>query len=591
MTYETWTSLPDMFFDTAKKNSEKPFLWSKIDGIYQSLAWKDIAAQVEQLANGLQIAGIQAGDRVVLVSENRPEWVIADLAIMSTGAITVPAYTTNQIKDHQHILNDSGAKAVFVSTQQLASQLIPAAEKCGNLEFIISIENLNNNDSTKSIYSWNQILDLGKKDSQNIEKLISNHNRDDVACIIYTSGTGGQPKGVMLSHHSIISNCKGARSILEELGVHDEIFLSFLPLSHAYEHTAGLYFPVSISAEIYFSEGIEKLATNLIEVKPTLMISVPRLYEVMYAKILQAVRKEGGIKEYLFSSAVKIGSLNYENPNNLNLPNKVTNQLLNLLVRKKIKARFGGRLKAMISGGAPLNFEVGIFFTALGVRLLQGYGQTEAAPVISCNRPNSIDLNTVGSALDGVKIKIADDGEILVSGPLVMKGYWNDADSTSLTIREGWLHTGDVGHLDSQNRIKITDRKKDIIVLSGGDNVSPQRVEGVLTLQPVIAQAMVVGDKKPHLVALLVPDQDFVNQWKKSKNVVIKELDKNNEFLKIISDAVEDANNQLSRIERIKGFIITFDEFSVQNELMTPTLKVRRHKVSEIYQESLNSLY
>ena len=593
MSYDKWTSLPHMFFDKSQSGNQKPFLWEKTTGVYEYLSWSDVAHAVESLANGLRAAGINRGDRIMLISENRPEWVIADLAIMSAGAITVPAYTTNQIKDHKHILHDSYAKAAFISTQELAKQFLPAAKTSDSLEFLVTMEGINIGDFNKLTLTWQGIQDLGKKTENKTKDLLKDLTKNDLACIIYTSGTGGSPKGVMLSHGSIMANCMGAKNVLDQLGVENEIFLSFLPLSHAYEHTAGLYFPISISAEIYFAEGIEKLATNLKEARPTLMISVPRLYDVMRNRILQAMAKQGPVKRILFHASLKLGTINYETPERLNLFDKIFNKLLDILVRKKIKERFGGRLKAMISGGAPLNIEVGNFFTALGVRLLQGYGQTEAAPVISCNRPNNLDLSTVGAALEGVSVKISSDGEILVAGDLVMKGYWNDEKLTSQTIRNGWLHTGDIGQLDNQNRIKITDRKKDIIVLSGGDNISPQRVEGVLTLQSEIAQAMIYGDKKPHLVALIVPDQDFVNRWKEShkNNAQEDELNKNKQFLKAMSSVVDNANLQLSGIERIKRFIITFNEFSVENELMTPTLKVRRHKINEIYEHSLNNLY
>jgi len=593
VSYDKWTSLPHMFFDKSQSGNQKPFLWEKTTGVYEYLSWSDVAHAVESLANGLRAAGINRGDRIMLISENRPEWVIADLAIMSAGAITVPAYTTNQIKDHKHILHDSYAKAAFISTQELAKQFLPAAKTSDSLEFLVTMEGINIGDFNKLTLTWQGIQDLGKKTENKTKDLLKDLTKNDLACIIYTSGTGGSPKGVMLSHGSIMANCMGAKNVLDQLGVENEIFLSFLPLSHAYEHTAGLYFPISISAEIYFAEGIEKLATNLKEARPTLMISVPRLYDVMRNRILQAMAKQGPVKRILFHASLKLGTINYETPERLNLFDKIFNKLLDILVRKKIKERFGGRLKAMISGGAPLNIEVGNFFTALGVRLLQGYGQTEAAPVISCNRPNNLDLSTVGAALEGVSVKISSDGEILVAGDLVMKGYWNDEKLTSQTIRNGWLHTGDIGQLDNQNRIKITDRKKDIIVLSGGDNISPQRVEGVLTLQSEIAQAMIYGDKKPHLVALIVPDQDFVNRWKElhKNNAQEDELNKNKQFLKAMSSVVDNANLQLSGIERIKRFIITFNEFSVENELMTPTLKVRRHKINEIYEHSLNNLY
>ena len=376
------------------------------------------------------------------------------------------------------------------------------------------------------------------------------------------------------------------------MGLGDEVFLSFLPLSHAYEHTAGLYFPISIKAQIYYAESIETLAVNLVEARPTIIVSVPRLYEVMHRRIVLGLKHQSALKQSLFAKAVALGRKEYEKPGSLGLVQGALNRVLERLVRDKVRARFGGRLKAMISGGAPLNPEVGIFFTVLGVRLLQGYGQTEAAPVISCNPPYKVKLHTVGPALERVEVKIAEDGEILTRGDGLMNGYWNDETSSSAVLREGWLHTGDIGHLDADGYIQITDRKKDIIVLSGGDNLSPQRVEGTLTLQPEIGQAMVYGDKHAHVVALLVPDEEFLRDWKGGTGGGdLAALAGDSDFMKVLGAAVERANADLSPTERVKRHILAETAFTADNEMMTPTLKVRRHKVLEIYREALEALY
>lgn len=593
MRYDEWTSLPAMFYEQAEAGGSAPFMWAKKDEEYQPLSWRDAVETARNLARGLVALGIERGDRVVLVSENRPEWGLADFAIMSAGGITVPAYTTNTARDHKHILTDSGAKAAIVSTRQLAQRLLPAAQECENVEFIIAMDDVEAGAFDATIHSWDDVLWRGEAAAEDIDGIIAGLKRTDVACLIYTSGTGGNPKGVMLRHESIFANCRGANLLLQKLGIGDDVFLSFLPLSHAYEHTAGLFFPISINAQIYYAEGIETLATNLTEARPTVMVSVPRLYDVMRARILTAINRQGGLKALLFRAAVRLGTQEYERPGSLTGTQRLFNGLLDKLVRRKVQARFGGRLKAMISGGAALNPEVGKFFTALGVRLLQGYGQTEAAPVISCNMPDAVDLSTVGPPLDGVEVRIADDGEILVSGKQVMEGYWNDPDSTALAIRDGWLHTGDVGHIDESGRIRITDRKKDIIVLSGGDNISPQRVEGMLTLQPEIAQAMVVGDGRSHLVALLVPDDEFMSEWNEHRgtHVSLGELRDDPEFVKAITGAVDRVNPDLSTLERVKKFAIADEAFTVDNEQMTPTLKVRRHKVLALYGETLNALY
>ena len=593
MSYDTWQSLPSMFFEIAEQGGDSAFLWTKQDGHYQPLSWRDTAQRVREMAKGLAALGVTAGERIAIVAENRPEWAIADLAIMTLGAISVPAYTTNTVHDHRHVLTDCGAKGVIVSTRALAARLLPAAAEAAQTEFIVTMEATEPGAFDIALHDWDAVLAMGAASGHDLEPGLQKQARRDVACLIYTSGTGGNPKGVMLSHQAILINCLAACELLRQLGLGDEVFLSFLPLSHAYEHTAGLYFPISIKAQIYYAESIETLSVNLVEARPTIMVSVPRLYEVMHRRILLGLKRQSALKQALFAKAVALGRKEYEKPGSLGVVQSALNRVLEPLVRDKVRARFGGRLKAMISGGAPLNPEVGIFFTALGVRLLQGYGQTESAPVISCNPPNKIKLHTVGPAVERVEVKIAEDGEILARGEVIMNGYWNDEISTRKVLREGWLHTGDIGHLDADGYIQITDRKKDIIVLSGGDNLSPQRVEGMLTLQPEIAQAMVYGDKHAHLVALLVPDEDFVRDWRRANGAAgdFAALAGDGDFVKALGEAVERANADLSPTERVKRHMLAEAPFTVDNELMTPTLKVRRHKILEIYGAALEALY
>jgi long-chain acyl-CoA synthetase len=323
------------------------------------------------------------------------------------------------------------------------------------------------------------------------------------------------------------------------------------------------------------------------------MTAVPRLYETMHGRIVRGVRQAGGVKEKLFNKAVELGTRRYEAGGRLGPIAGIADAVLERLVRSKVRMRFGGRLKALVSGGAPLNYDIGVFFTALGMRILQGYGLTESAPVISCNPPARIKIDTVGPPVVDVEVRIADDGEIVVRGELVMQGYWEDAEATAEAIRDGWLHTGDIGELDADGYIRITDRKKDIIVNSGGDNVSPQRVEGFLTIQPEIAQAMVHGDKRPHLVALVVPDDEFVREWAKShgKPADMGELARDSDFRQAISEAIERVNASLSVIERVRRFVVTAEPFTIENALLTPSLKIRRHKITEIHLDALEALY
>lgn len=590
MDYDVCTSLPAMFFANTAEIGDRGFLWERCDGAWKPVSGAQARSDAAALSNALKSLGVVKGDRIALISENRPEWLIADIGIMAAGAISVPAYVTNQVSDHLHILGDSGAKGAIVSGPALARNLLPAAREAG-LDFIITMAPLDGDMGGPAIHLWSDLL--GAQDgTAPATPDLSAISRTDTACLIYTSGTGGTPKGVMLSHGAILSNCKGAYHLLLGFGLDDEVFLSFLPLSHSYEHTAGLMFPLSINAEIYYAESIDKLAANMEEVKPTIMTAVPRLYETMYGKIVRGVQQKGGLSEKLFMKSVATGRKKYEGTR-LSLGESLIDPVLTKLVRKKVAGRFGGRLKAMVSGGAPLNYEVGVFFKALDVELLQGYGQTESAPIISCNPPANNKIRTVGPPFVDIDLKIADDGEILVRGELVMQGYWNNPEATAEAISDGWLHTGDIGELDEDGHLKITDRKKDIIVNSGGDNIAPQRIEGFLELQPEIAQSMVYGDRKPNIVALIVPQQEFASDWAKAngKKPDMAALVEDADFRKAISAAIDRVNTDMSVIERIRKFILTAEPFTTDNGMMTPSMKIRRHVIRENFGDALEALY
>ena len=593
--YRNWASLPAMFFEQAEAQGDRPFLWRKVDGAYRPVSWREAAAQARALAHGLQALGIRPGDRVALVSENRPEWLIADVGIMAAGAVTVPAYTTNLPDDHLHVFADSGARAVIVSTPVLAERVMAAAVRSRGARLVIPIEPRRlAQQSDVTVMPWERLLAEGRaKGGDGLPGAVAKAARTDTACIIYTSGTGGVPKGVMLSHGAILCNCMGAFDLLYELGLGEETFLSFLPLSHAYEHSAGQFFPISIGAQIYYAESMEALGRNMVEARPTIMTAVPRLYEVLHQRILHGIRRAPPRRRKLFWKTVELGRRRYENPDCLSLGDRLADAVLDRLVRRQVRQRFGGRMKALVSGGAPLNAEIGAFFTALGLRLLQGYGQTEAAPIVSCNRPSRVKLHTVGPPLRDVEVRTAADGEILVRGELLMSGYWNNPQATSEALRDGWLHTGDIGTIDADGHIQITDRKRDIIVVSGGDTLSPQRIEGLLTLQPEIAQAMVVGDARPYLVGLLVPDQDFAESWAAShgRAADLGALAVDEEFVKALGAAVERVNRTLPVIERVRRFLLAPHPFTVENNMMTPSLKIRRHIIKERFGAALDRLY
>jgi len=574
---ERFDNLIALFLARAEEKGDAPFLWAKREGEWRSTSWAEAARQVAALAASLKNIGLEPGDRVALVSENRPEWLISDLAIMAAGCVTVPTYTTNTTRDHAHVLGNSGARAVIVSNQKLAKNLVPAVITSTECHHVLGMEPLRSGQTPDwvSCHYWTRLAS-GEAGLDELRAETAGIGREDLACIIYTSGTGGAPRGVKQHHGAILHNLEGATDIIStDFGWDDEVFLSFLPASHAYEHMGGQMFPIALGAQVYYAESLEKLASNIEEVKPTIMVVVPRLFELLRARIMKSVEAQGGLSKYLMSRAVKIGGDRYHG--RLKPWDLPMDGILSLTLRKKIRQRFGGRQKAWVSGGAPLNPEVGVFFQSLGITFLQGYGQTEAAPLISCNRPSvGIRLDTVGPPVKNCEVRIAEDGEIMVRGENVMHGYWRNPEETARVLKDGWLATGDVGHFDDKGRIVITDRKKDILVNDKGDNVSPQRIEGMLTLQNEIVQAMVYGDRRPHLVALLVPDPEIANAP---------------DLHQRLQAAVDRVNSDLSVIEKVRRFILADGAFTIENEQLTPSMKIRRHIIAKAYGERLDALY
>jgi long-chain acyl-CoA synthetase len=496
---------------------------------------------------------------------------------MAAGCVTVPTYTTNTTRDHAHILSNSGARAAIVSTQKLARNLVPAVLLGSECAHVIGMEEIRTGQTADPIafHRWTELAS-GEPDMEALKERCSVIGRQDLACIIYTSGTGGAPRGVMQHHGMILHNLEAATEVISsDLGWGDEVFLSFLPASHAYEHTAGQHCPISLGAQVYFAESLEKLSTNIEEVRPTIMIVVPRLFEMLRARIIKAIEKSGALSQFLLKSALDIGARTASGKRRI-LDGPI-DALLSVTLRRKVRARFGGRMKVLVSGGAPLNPEVGMFFQSLGITLLQGYGQTESGPLISVNRPSAgIRMDSVGPPVQGNEVRFAEDGEILVRGENVMHGYWRNPEESARVLKDGWLHTGDVGHFDDAGRIVITDRKKDLIVNDKGDNVAPQRVEGMLTLQPEIAQAMVYGDRRPHIVALLVPEAELLGAP---------------DLQQRLQKAVDRVNADLSVIEKVRRFIIADAPFTIENEQLTPSMKIRRHMIKAVYGDRLDTLY
>jgi long-chain acyl-CoA synthetase len=562
-------NLVQQFARQAAAKGEAPFLWAKRNKAWASTSWAEAAGLVASLAAGLRALGLEPGERVLLVSENRPEWAIADLAILAAGGVTVPAYTSNTAADHGHVLRDSGAVLAIVATAKLAATVRQGAEGSA-CRALVAMETVP--DGRLPVHLWADLIARHPADPSDLAD--APFRRDDLACLIYTSGTGGTPRGVRQHHGAILHNVAGAADIIrQDFPLGDDRLLSVLPLSHAYEHSAGLHLPIGLGAEIAFAEGLDKLAANMGEMRPTVMVVVPRLFEVLRTRIARDIEKRGRVPAWLLAQALRLDAK--PRPSWFDGP---LDRLIERTLRRQVRARFGGRLKALVSGGAPLAPEVGRFFRALGLVILQGYGQTEAGPIVACNRPSAgIALDTVGPPLPRTEVRIAEDGEILVRGENVMHGYWNDPAASAAALAGGWLHTGDVGAIDDRGRLRITDRKKDIIVSDKGENIAPQRVEGRLTLEPEIAQALVAGDRQPFLVGLLVPDRDWA--------VGVADVHAG------LQAAIDRVNAGLAATERVRRFVVADEAFSVENGELTPSLKIRRHRLRARYGERLDALY
>ncbi len=562
--YRNWPNLATMMFAFAAEHPRRPMLRGFRDGAWHGTSWGQFARAAAAAARALRACGVSAGDRVLICAENRPEYFVAETALMAIRAVPVPAYTTNTVTDHAHILRDSGATAAIVSTPALAQRLLQA----GGLDLLVVMDGQEATEGKPRIVPWSALV-AGDTPPDDIAAEAALIPRDALACLIYTSGTGGAPKGVMLPHRSILSNCWGAEELIRPLRLKDEVYLSFLPLSHSFEHTVGQFFLPGLGTEIVFARGVEHLATDMATIRPTIMTVVPRILETIRARVLAQVARQKPWQQSLFQRALTLG-IRRAAKEHLSLFDRLSDWLLDRLVRAKVRARFGGRLRAVMSGGARLEPEVGRFFQGLGMVVMQGYGQTEAGPVISANPPDATRIDTVGTPLRGVDVRIAEDGEILVRGGLVMDGYWCDAEATSHAIRDGWLHTGDIGELDDGGYLRITDRKKDMIVLSGGENVSPAKIEGLLIAEPELAQAVIVGDGRAGLTALCVPAEGH------------DELD--------AAVAISRVNMRLSVTERIRKHAVV-PGFTIENGLLTPTQKVRRVLVMRAHAGVLAKLH
>ena len=558
MEIDKLNSLVELYFKKCEEvNPKRPFLkWLKPNKT--TYTWGDIKERIFKLSTKIKTL-INEGDRCLILSENRPYWLMSDLAVMNAGGISVPIFTTYSSSDYKYILNDCRPSLIIVSNNDQFKKIKNFVNL--NEQKLISFEEI----EADSLLIKNILYE------DNYKKEINNNlKRNMPACIIYTSGTSGNPKGVILSHGGILSNCEGAVELLETLTKKkDPTFLTWLPLSHSYEHTVQ-FIQIIVGAKVFYAESLEKLISNMGVAKPTIMTAVPRFYQNLFTKINMNFEKQKGFKKKLINQTLCLGKKILKKEE-LTLGEKIINFLCEKLVRKKIRNQFGGNLQAFVSGGGALDQNIGEFLNAIGLPTLQGYGLTETSPVVSCNLPDLVKVETVGPPFRTNEVRIAEDGEILIKGENVMLGYWNLKEETERAIKNGWLHTGDIGELDHNNYLKITDRKKDIIVNLGGDNISPSKIENILCLNEFIKQSFVYGDKKNYLVALVVTEKEI-----------------NKDKIKLI---IENINKSLTLIEKVKKFILINEEFTIENGMLTPTLKLKRKEIIKKYKQQLENLY
>ena len=560
-------NLLELFYEQYKKQNKKDVFLQSLKEPQEEYTWGKVHSHIIKLSEEIS-KHIKKGDRCLLVSENRPEWMISDLSIMLSEGVTVPAYTTYLERDYDYIIEDCTPTIVIVSDKTQYNKLKNIITKKNFIKKII-IFDYKNEYENELILNIKNIFKKNDYDEKKFHDL--KIQRKDIACIIYTSGTQGNPKGVMLSHGGILNNCEGAQNLLKSFISSRPKFLTWLPLSHSYEHTVQ-FVQIIVGARVYYAESVDKLIKNMNDCSPEIMTAVPRFYQNLYQKINVTISKVKGLKKFLLKQTIDLGKKKLKK-NNFTFLETLINFICEKIVRKKIKDQFGGSLKAFVSGGGALDKEIGLFLNSIGLPTLQGYGLTETSPIVSCNSIEDIRVETVGIPFKGNLVKIADDGEILIKGENVMLGYWKNQDETNKVLKDGWLYTGDIGEFDG-NYLKITDRKKDIIITPGGDNISPIKIENDLNKIDFIDQSLVYGDSKPYLVSIIVLNKEH------------KGIEK-----KIIQEEIEKINKNLTKIEKIKKFLIIKDQFTIENGMMTPTLKLKRYKIIKKYKLEIEKLF
>jgi len=593
--HEIYPTLSEVFLEqTGGGLKDSPYIYFKNarGKPYTSITYGDFGEKVRTLVSAFVANGIKRGDKIAIISESRPEWVITDFASVILGAITVPMFPTLTAKQVEFIIGHSGAKIAIVSSDLQLGKAVKAAKECGALELIVVINNtFIAQESPVPIITFDEFL--SHKSTVNIEAEAAKAKGDDVVTIIYTSGTTGIPKGVMLTHTNLVSNVEGALAALPPIGVTD-IFLSFLPLCHSFERIAS-YFLFYAGAAVAFAESIDTVADNMLEIKPTIMTGVPRFYERIHGRIMRMREKMPKGKQRLFDWALRVGAecakrLEGEIPTTKAL---LMRPIADLLVLKKIRARTGGRMRFFVSGGAALSAEIGRAFASFGLVIIEGYGMTESSPVISVTRTTLIKWGSVGPAIPNVEVMIASDGEILTRGPHVMQGYFHaPEDSHEAIDSQGWLHTGDIGLIDEHGYIKITDRKKHLFVSAGGKNIAPGPIESLLSQSKFIEQIMLIGDKREFNTAIVVPEFDAIREALAELNTLTNEqLAAHGSVKDYLTKEIEVLQKELATYERVRRFSLLPEAFTVENGMMTPTLKIKRKEVESRYAELIDSLY
>ncbi len=570
----------------------------KVDNVYKGISYQEIKEETDAFAFGLAELGLKKDDCVSLISENRPEWVYADFAMQLLGIINVPLYPSLTSDSIEYILNDSESKAIIVSTGFQLNKVQKIQKNCKNLKYIIILNDHDDVTTTENLFTFKQIQEKGKSLQNSnpdlIKKFSAGIKEDDVCTIIYTSGTTGEPKGVILTHQNIISNVNGVLDVFPI--TKDDVFLSFLPLCHIFERMGGYYTAFAAGCTVFYAESIEKVATNLVEAKPTLMTSVPRLFERIQSRIIKNVESQSVTKQKIFYWALEVGRKFVDAQKKGSVPAAlaVKHKIANKLVFHKLREKTGGRLRFFISGGAALSKELGEFFESVGIKIIEGYGLTESSPVITANRFDDYKFGTVGKPLPGVEVKIASDGEILARGPNIMKGYYRKKKETEETIINGWLHTGDIGTFDSDGFLMITDRKKHLFKTSAGKYIAPSHIENIFLSSKFIDQFVLIGDKRMFLSALIVPDYEALKEYADAHKIPYsneKDLTENNQIYKLIEDDMAKLQKKLANYERVRKFALLDKPFTIETGEITPSLKIKRKVVEEKYNYLIEQMY